>query len=644
MSDISIPGFSNQNSTIDTEQVIEGLLEVERIPLVRIESENNAYALEREAWLDVGRGVTQLSDSASFLFSFQNPFGDRIGVSSNAQALTLTPTRGAEKRTHTIEIIQNAGRDRLLSKGIARDYRVPAGRYAFSMQEEEVVVEFTGGSLRAFADEISRARPEVLTAQVVQKSNNEDVILFESQIYGGDSYLSFRDDALSFAQQNEVIAYKEVQKFRDNSEYVVAAQSEVRIPFAEHIIPDATSILTLTALVEDAGSGSAATGFQIPSSGSITIQDVTVPNVRSTVPLSEPDPVVVDNSHPTFIYVQYADGSEVAVADPPLGSPQSIEIPLAPLASPIAAVVLRNDNTHRTLTASDIRINDKLQNEYEPLNPVERARDAILAIDGVEVTRSSNVIDDLIPQATVELLAERSDKLTVEVAPDYENIKNSVVAFVSTYNQLMRDINIMTKNDSDIIDEISFFTDEERVEAEERLGLLQGETTLIQLRSRLIHFAQNPYPTSADREVSLLSQIGIATNVGGFNTGGVNRARLRGYLELDESQFDAALRNTGNAVQELFGNDTDQDLVIDSGIAYEIDKYGTLYTQNGGIIEIRTDGLDGRIERGEDRLTTYNRRIGEYERKLRNDFGRMQGALNSLKDTTRSLEGLQGQQ
>lgn len=645
MSDISIPGFSNQNSTINTDRVIEDLLELERIPIDRIESKIDEYQLEREAWFDIGRRVTQLSDNASFLFSFQNPFNDRIGVSSDNQALTLTPVRRAEEAEHTIKIVQNAGRDRFQSQPIERDYQVSSGKYTFAVGDETVTTNFNGGSLRDFSDEINLTNPDVLTTRVIKTANDASTIVFEAQKYGKDNPLSFQDDALLFAQEHGIIIYKKAQKFQDDSEYVIPEQSEERIALTEQIAPDSSLTLSFTALLEDTSPASdTAAKFQLPSSGSITLENVTVPNIRSNVPIADSEPIVVDNSHPTFLYAILSDDTEVPIADiTGSNEPQQAEVPLDAISSPITALILRNSNTHQTLTISDIGIRATSQDDYEPLNSIQQARDAILKIDDIEVTRSSNIIDDLIPQTTIELLAEESATLKVEITPDYENIKNSVIRFVGSYNQLIRELNILSRSNSEIIDELEFLTDDERLQAQERLGLMRGETSLSQLRARLINFTQNPYPTSAGREINLLSQIGIATNVGGFNNSNVSRSRLRGYLELDEAQFDTVLQEQFQAVRELFGNDTDRDLVTDSGLAYEIDRYSNLYTQNGGIVQIRTNGIDGRIERSNEQLVNYNQKIEDYERKLRVEFGRMQGALNSLDATTQSLERLQTQ-
>ena len=645
MSDISIPGFSNQNSTIDTERVIADLLELERIPITRIESSINEYEQQKEIWQDISRGVTQLADNAALLFNFQNPFSDRVGTSSNEDALTLTVARGTDESTHHIEIVQNAGRDRFLSNDIARDYQVSPGTYTFMVGEKEVSLNFAGGSMRSFSRRINAIDPQTLTTQVVQKSDVADTILFESQIYGKNNTLAFLDHALQFAQEHGVVAYQEIQEFKNNQEYTVTPATEVDITLNEEIsLNNAQFQLSFTALLENTNN-TPLEQFAIQSSGSITLQNVTVPNVHSTIPLSKAETVIVDNSHPTFMYLVLKDGTDIPIGDIESHSePYDIHIALPATDSPLTALTIRNENTHQILTVSDIRISRESDRMYRPLHALEEARDAIVKLDGIEVIRSENTITDLLPGVSLDILATESKELEISIAPDYENVKNSIINFVGSYNQLIRDLNILARNNEQIIDEIEYFTDEEREQARARLGIMQGETALTQLRSQLINFTQNPYPTSAGREINLLSQIGIATNAAGVNSGGFSQSRLRGYLELDESQFDAAIKEHFDAVKELFGNDTDQDLVVDSGLAYQIDGYVDLYIQNGGVIQIRTNGLDNRIEQSNTRLTTHNEKLETYERKLRSDFGRMQGALNSLDDTTRSLDNLQTQQ
>jgi flagellar hook-associated protein 2 len=90
----------------------------------------------------------------------------------------------------------------------------------------------------------------------------------------------------------------------------------------------------------------------------------------------------------------------------------------------------------------------------------------------------------------------------------------------------------------------------------------------------------DPYPTSLGRELSLLAQVGISTNSSSFG-GSLDATKLRGYIEINEQTLDAALTEKLDAVKELFGSDTNNDLVVDSGVAFAIDAYTRGFTQTG---------------------------------------------------------------
>lgn len=96
----------------------------------------------------------------------------------------------------------------------------------------------------------------------------------------------------------------------------------------------------------------------------------------------------------------------------------------------------------------------------------------------------------------------------------------------------MAEINIVTSNQQAVIDEIEYFTDDERKTAEENLGALFGDTTLSTLKNNLRQIVANVYRKNTDTPIRTLSQIGISTK--SDTSSGLNEARLRGYLEIDE--------------------------------------------------------------------------------------------------------------
>lgn len=167
--------------------------------------------------------------------------------------------------------------------------------------------------------------------------------------------------------------------------------------------------------------------------------------------------------------------------------------------------------------------------------------------------------------------------------------------------------------------------------------MFQGDITFSQLKNRLQQIAMASYPTSKGRELNLLAQIGISTNSSGFG-GGIDRTKLRGYLEIDENKLDDSLKNDIPAIKELFGNDTDDDLLVDSGAAYEMDNYISVYTKVGGIIASRLSGIDGRISRIDDDILAMKSDLDSKEQSLKMKYGKMEGALQNLQESSKAID------
>lgn len=139
------------------------------------------------------------------------------------------------------------------------------------------------------------------------------------------------------------------------------------------------------------------------------------------------------------------------------------------------------------------------------------ASDAQLSLDGIPVSREQNSIDDLIPGVTLNLKRPTTEALELTVGPDREAIKDEVITFVGYYNNVIADMNILTGSDPAVIDQLDYYTDDEKEEAK-KLGLYQGDSTLRQLKDRLQRIMMNPYETEADTDLRLLAQAGISTN------------------------------------------------------------------------------------------------------------------------------------
>jgi flagellar capping protein FliD len=192
---------------------------------------------------------------------------------------------------------------------------------------------------------------------------------------------------------------------------------------------------------------------------------------------------------------------------------------------------------------------DSQYENFIPSNMISQGQDAKISMDGIEITRPNNNIDDVIPGLTLSLHKVSPTPVSITVTGDTDSVKNGIINLVGNYNQLMAEINVLTYKDDTVITELTYLTDDQKKDYEAKLGTMMGDPTLNAIKASLSTATQAVYPTS-DPKISILSQIGISTNTS--KSGAFDMSKLRGYLEIDESTLDKALASDMNAVKQLF--------------------------------------------------------------------------------------------
>jgi flagellar hook-associated protein 2 len=317
--------------------------------------------------------------------------------------------------------------------------------------------------------------------------------------------------------------------------------------------------------------------------------------------------------------------------------PVTLRIELGGLLPDLAGLGLRNRDTSRRLEIISAKVFDpKEAGGFKPRKPISTAGDALVSVDGVEASRDSNEIKDMIPGVTLQLkdTTDKPVKLTVE--PDRKAAKDAIIAMVGNYNKLIDWVNLLTRNDPTLMP--TYFTDAEKKTANERLGIYQGDSTLSVLRNSLQRVMQEPYATRLGGDLSLLAQIGISSDSRKPGTGqGLDASKLKGDLEIDEDTLDKALASNIGAVRDIFGSDTNGDLIIDSGVAVSLDNIAKPYVETGGIIAIKGQTLKTQIDSETRTIATLDQSLAAKQDELKRKYGIMEGALNNMQGTSNSI-------
>ncbi|MGA2974773.1 MAG: flagellar filament capping protein FliD [Spirochaetia bacterium] len=670
MSDLSIPGVTDK---YNTQKIIDALMAVKKEPMTRMQKELDADQQKKTVWQDVTRKMSGLRDMARALYGFQNPFNDRVAASSDESSLTATATRQAVEETKHILVKKVATADRFLSRSLPRDFTVDAGQYTFHVGDKEVSLAWKGGTLKAFADALTAKGGALLSASVVNDTTSTQVLLIEGKLTGSTNRLTFLDAAIDLGvksgmlqrspnasravalDQKTPVAWSvplapdgfQVQ----NGILTVNPGQELKIPISPPAALTPNMILELSVKVEKLPEkpvveAKPPPGPSVPSTGGIDYKGIHIDSNPSQTPLPEwQPPKPPENITDLKSLFMEGGGAVIPLPDvPDTAEFQTLQIPIGEMAASIDSIDIRNRNTYRKIDVKDISIYDKTQRgDYIPTKALSQAGDAQIAMDGIDVQRGSNAISDLIPGVTLTLKAASTAPVDLSIKHDVEGIKKQIENLVGSYDGIITDIDVLTRNDESVITDATYLTDEEKTKDKANLGLLMGDLSLQQLKSSMQSIMMNPYPTSLGSGLSLLAQIGISTDIRAPGTASIDKTRLRGYLEVDEQKLAAAIDQNAEAIKQLFGNDTTGDLVVDSGVAFKLDDLLRPYVQTGGIFAQRVTTLDSQISSSKKEIADYQVKLDDYQAELKKKYAQMGSAMDSLQQNSQTIQNFNKQ-
>lgn len=159
-------------------------------------------------------------------------------------------------------------------------------------------------------------------------------------------------------------------------------------------------------------------------------------------------------------------------------------------------------------------------------NELVAAQDAIIEVDGVTITRSSNTIDDAIDGVTLSLYtADPDTAVSMEVSTDLSSIKTAITDFIDAYNAVRDFVTTQqaVSSDGTKSEDATLFAD-----------------SLLQQITKSVYEGLNTSITTDDGEVLSLSSLGIT-----FDSSN--------NLELDEDTLNTFLTDDIDQVKQLLG-------------------------------------------------------------------------------------------
>ena len=233
------------------------------------------------------------------------------------------------------------------------------------------------------------------------------------------------------------------------------------------------------------------------------------------------------------------------------------------------------------------------------LTELDAALDALIRIDGQDVTRSTNSINDAIEGVTIDLAAPGS-AVELTVALDEAAVTGAISGFVSAYNSLISAINGLTAFDADT----------------GTAGQLLGDATIRSV-SNLLRRELSAEVEGVAGNADTLTAIGITT-------------QDNGTLVLDTAVLDGVMSENFDDLGNLFA--------AADGIAVRLDDAIQPFVQTNGTIDSRTDSLDARIDRIASQREALDRRLASVEARYLAQFIAMDALVAQLQTTSSFLD------
>ena len=274
---------------------------------------------------------------------------------------------------------------------------------------------------------------------------------------------------------------------------------------------------------------------------------------------------------------------------------------------------------------ADANPNKLMSDYFKMLTNTNNADSGAIASEGTDTTAELNGVainpngnSYTVNGTTVNFLGNGDS--TVSVSRNTDAMVTMIKDFVAKYNDVQDFIKEQTKM-------TTATTLSNKTSDTSSRGPLAGNFLVTDISYNLNIKSMQSYSTlRTEDQYSMLTEIGIS--LGQYGTADQNR------MVIDESKLSAALAANPEEVQLLFGfknsNPTQTNVVVDSGIAYQIKEYLNPITKYKGMIANEQEAINSIMDSLDDQISRMEDRVSNLEEMYRKQFSRMEQQLATL--------------
>ncbi|MBN1498744.1 MAG: flagellar filament capping protein FliD [Spirochaetes bacterium] len=663
-------------SGIDTDGIIQKLVDVESQPLKKMQQEKVEYRQKIGALEEMQKRLKALEDSTKDLYGFRASYDDKKAISSNEALLEAVATKLADIGNRKIAIDQIASTHKITSDPLPTEDEIGSGTIKIQIGEESESLKFRGGTLESFRKSLDEKFSKMLKVYTLKTTGDKSVLVLESNTPGEKGEMLITGD-LQFLKKIGLVSgpkdddKKSLDLVLDNQffqKYNGTAKS-LEEDGSLIVAPDGKSVSIKGVLWRE---------YKLPAESELTkdtylsfsteytkpappeVEDETLPfrieigptektvikgieldgyNVSRIRPLEQkPKPAVIDDKLGIGVVFEDETGrtEKLYPLNPDAKGEQQIPVGSQFEGKKIKNIIFYTNEGETKFIDPKILTPVKGKDLLQAKNEIAKGQNAKFKVDGIEVEREKNDgLSDVIKGVTLTLKGE-TGKVPVELKIDHDIDKavDKIKIFVEKYNAYLELNKQLTK--AAIVEEKDKF-DKTKSES----GIFVGDMTLMRLENSLKTTIGNPYPSQVEEPVKILSQIGVST--GKLNSAWKDISE--GKLVIDEDVLRTVIMKNPEGVKNFFGSDNDGDNRTDNGMAFVLENSLKPYTspaKNSNILTVKITEQNDSITRTNERIARQEEHLKNYEEKLRKKFGSMEQAVSSSKATQSWMNSQQG--
>ncbi len=576
--------FTGLISGIDFDQVIDALLEIRRQPVLQLQQQKDRLRLQSELWQEIQQKLSDLQSALSpFLTKGQAlPF---VATSSAPDLLQATASPNAVAGSYQVTVKQLATATRVSSgfNGYTLGVGAPVDPNAPLQTLRSVLGTVTAGTFTINGVQIAVNPTTDTLNTVISHINSSGTGVTASYDATNDVLVLTSANPIALGSPNDTSNFLQVAGLLGSSQtfngtnYIRQSTAHLGRLRGDVALSNDNLRVALTA-----------------TTGSFTINGVTINYDASVDSLN----AIIQRINQNVPDVQaYYDpvADKVVLVSKTTGSNS----------------IARADVSGNLLDALGL-----LDSGANARAQVTLGKDAVIQVagfnNGQDIVRATNTISDVIPGVTLQLVSADPNKtVTVTVGQDKATLKSAIKTFVDKFNAA---VSLMYQRLTEKP------VDNPQTDAERKVGLLRGDSTLVFVRSTMVQEVSKPV-VSLPSDMQLLAQIGITLN-------------NDGTLSLDETKLQSALDADASKVVRLFFNDANGNGIVDAtedGIAVRLKRRlddwlsssPTAFGGNtvpSGVVARQPALLNLRMQDLDRRISEFNERIEREGERLRRQF------------------------